>query len=289
MPAGRLVETGEDVHQGRLARARRAHDRGEAAALEAGADLDQGVDRGVSLAVAAGDALATTTCPFERSSAHRIDRYPTDRGAIACAAWRWRTNSMGSWSTSTGSSGSGGAGARRRRRRCATLIEGGKEIVFVTNNPARPPAAYVERLRERASTVGRRAGRHRRAWSTARLAAEAAAPGGERLRDRRPGFKDTVAATGAGAARGRGGARGRRGARLRPPRVRLRGAADRDAAPCSAALRCSRPAATRRCRCPAATWPGTGAILAAVETASGAHGRDRRQARAAPLRAGAGR
>ena len=53
---GRLVEPGEDVHQGRLARARGSHDRREAAALEAGADVDQGVDRGFALAVAARDA-----------------------------------------------------------------------------------------------------------------------------------------------------------------------------------------------------------------------------------------
>ena len=39
---------------------------------------------------------------------------------------------------------------------------------------------------------------------------------------------------------------------------------------------------------PGGAWPGTGAILAAVETASRRAGRDRRQARAPPLRAGAG-
>ena len=53
---GRLVEAGEDVHQGRLARARGAHDRGEAVALEAGADPGERVDGGVALAVAAGRA-----------------------------------------------------------------------------------------------------------------------------------------------------------------------------------------------------------------------------------------
>src|SRR6187402_1366356 len=52
-PAGGwLVEAGEDVHQGRLAGARRAHDRGEAVALEAGGDAVQSIDGGVSLAEA---------------------------------------------------------------------------------------------------------------------------------------------------------------------------------------------------------------------------------------------
>ncbi len=64
---GRLVEAGEDVHQGRLAGARRPHDRGEAAALEAGADLDQGVDRGVALAVAAGHAVGFDDLAVGRS------------------------------------------------------------------------------------------------------------------------------------------------------------------------------------------------------------------------------
>jgi len=83
-----------------------------------------------------------------------------------------------------------------------TLIEGGKEIVFVTNNPGRPPATYVERLRDagipveenRVVTAG---------VVTANLAAERLGAGGgggdrdprrraagrrrRRLRDRGPG------------------------------------------------------------------------------------------------------
>src|SRR5215203_1524512 len=51
-PRGRLVEAGEDVHQGRLARPRGTHDRGEAVALEGGGDPVEGVDRGVPLAEA---------------------------------------------------------------------------------------------------------------------------------------------------------------------------------------------------------------------------------------------
>jgi len=56
-PRGRPVEAGEDVHQGRLARARGPHDRGEAAALEAGSHLDQSVDRRRPFAEATGDAV----------------------------------------------------------------------------------------------------------------------------------------------------------------------------------------------------------------------------------------
>ena len=53
---GRLVEAGEDVHERRLARARRAHHGRELAALDVEVDAAEGVDGGVALAVAAGDA-----------------------------------------------------------------------------------------------------------------------------------------------------------------------------------------------------------------------------------------
>ena len=80
---------------------------------------------------------------------------------------------MAFWSTSTGWSGSGGSLCLGLWRRWRGLLEAGKEIVFVTNNPARAPEAYVERLRgpglpsatERVVTAG---------TVTARLAAERA-------------------------------------------------------------------------------------------------------------------
>ena len=53
--ARRLVEAGEDVHQRRLARARRAHDRDELARLDVERDAAQRVDGGLALAVAARD------------------------------------------------------------------------------------------------------------------------------------------------------------------------------------------------------------------------------------------
>ena len=57
-PDGGLVEPGEDVHQRRLARARRAHDRGQPAVGDVDGDAAQRVDRGVALAVAAHDVRA---------------------------------------------------------------------------------------------------------------------------------------------------------------------------------------------------------------------------------------
>ncbi|MBS1678521.1 MAG: HAD-IIA family hydrolase [Actinobacteria bacterium] len=62
----------------------------------------------------------------------------------------------------------------------ATMLAAGKEVVFVTNNPTKRPAEYAERLRgmgvevgpERIVTAG---------ITVARLAAEAAGPGGSAL------------------------------------------------------------------------------------------------------------
>src|SRR3954447_13426706 len=75
-----------------------------------------------------------------------------------------------------------------------TLIDGGKEVVFVTNNPARPPSTYVERLREmgvpvldgRVVTAG---------VVTAELAAAAVGPGSAFVIGA-PGFKEAVAEAG---------------------------------------------------------------------------------------------
>ena len=64
-----------------------------------------------------------------------------------------------------------------------TLIESGKEIVFVTNNSVKQPAAYAVRLREAGVDVGGdrvvTAGA-----ATAQLAAERVGARGHRLRDR---------------------------------------------------------------------------------------------------------
>ena len=175
-------------------------------------------------------------------------------------------------------------GAARRCGRCSTA---GKEIVFVTNNPARPPSTYVERLREAGVPV--EDGRVVTAGvATAGLAAERVGAGGERLRDRRAGLQGDRAEAGLEPARGRGGARGRRRARLRPPRLRLRGAADRD--PGAAGRR----SAVRDQPRPDPADAGRRLARNRLDPRRGRDrlgraGRDRRQARAPPLRPGARR
>ena len=54
LAGGRLVEPGKDVHQGRLAGARWAHDGGELAFRHVEGDAPERIDGGVTLAVAAG-------------------------------------------------------------------------------------------------------------------------------------------------------------------------------------------------------------------------------------------
>jgi len=147
------------------------------------------------------------------------------------------------------------------------LLGAGKEIVFVTNNPARAPEVYIERLRAAGLAVG-----DRRVVTagivTARLAAE-------RLGERRkvfvigaPGFKDTVREVGLGLVEGEE-ARGADGVLVSGHRefdyeelltatIALQGGA--------ALFATSRDPTLPM---PGGAWPGTGAILAAVETASG--------------------
>ena len=72
------------------------------------------------------------------------------------------------------------------------LVEAGKEVVFVTNNSVRSPAAYAARLRDagvsvaddRVITGG---------VATARLAAERVGAGATAFVIGAPGFKETVA------------------------------------------------------------------------------------------------
>ena len=66
----------------------------------------------------------------------------------------------------------------------AALLAAGKEIVFVTNNPARRPAAYAERLRGLGVEVGGGADRHRRHGRRA-AGRRGGRAGRRRLRDRR--------------------------------------------------------------------------------------------------------
>jgi glycerol 3-phosphatase-2 len=147
------------------------------------------------------------------------------------------------------------------------LIEGGKEIVFVTNNSVRQPAAYAAYLREagipaadnRVVTAGA---------ATAGLAAERVGAGGTAFVIGAPGFKETVAAAGLSLLDGEVA----RGADA----VVVSGHREFDYAELLTATFALRNGAslfgTSRdptLPMPGGAWPGTGATLAAVETASG--------------------
>lgn len=146
------------------------------------------------------------------------------------------------------------------------LLEAGKRLVFVTNNPGRPPAAYAKRLHgmgvdvepELIVTAG---------MVTARLAAEAAGGGGAFVIGA-AALKEMVAAAGAALLEGEAAyeadvvvVSGHRGfdydELLTATRALQRGAA---------LLATSHDATLPM---PGGEWPGTGAVLAAVETASG--------------------
>jgi glycerol 3-phosphatase-2 len=147
------------------------------------------------------------------------------------------------------------------------LLEGGKEIVFVTNNPARAPEVYVERLRAAGIAIGD--GRVVTAGTaTARLAAEQLGGPGQVFVIGAPGFHDSVRETGlellvGEAARGAdavlvSGHREFDYEELLTATLALQGGA--------ALFATSRDPTLPM---PDGAWPGTGAILAAVETASG--------------------
>ena len=149
----------------------------------------------------------------------------------------------------------------------AALLAAGKRIAFVTNNPGRPPSAYAERLRGMGVEVGEEqivtAG-----MVVARLAAEAAGPQGSAFVIGASTLKEMVVAAGATlldgeAAREAGvvvvsGHRGFDYEELLSAKLAL----DRGAALVATSHDPTMPM-------PGGDWPGTGAILAAVETASG--------------------
>jgi glycerol-1-phosphatase len=148
------------------------------------------------------------------------------------------------------------------------LAEGGKEVVFVTNNPGRSPATYAERLREAGVAVDERrvvtAG-----VATARLAAERMGAGALSFVIGAAAFKEEVAAAGLEVLDGEAG---------RDADVVLasshRGFDYEELLTATLALgRGAALFATSRdptLPMPDGLWPGTGAILAAIETASGA-------------------
>ena len=146
------------------------------------------------------------------------------------------------------------------------LIEGGKEIVFVTNNSVRRPAAYAGYLREAGVPVGDErvvtAGA-----STAQLAVERVGSGTAFVIGA-PGYKETVADAGLVLLEGE--------AARNADAVVVSGHREFDYAELLTATFALRAGAslfgTSRdptLPMPGGAWPGTGAALAAVETASG--------------------
>lgn len=147
------------------------------------------------------------------------------------------------------------------------LRESGKRIVFVTNNPGRPPAAYAERLGDLGVEVGEEqivtAG-----MVAARLAGEAAGGRGSAFVIGASALKEMVAAAGAQVLEGEEGREagvvvvsGHRGfdyAEL----LTAKRALDRGAALVATSHDPTMPF-------PGGEVPGTGAVLAAVEVASG--------------------
>jgi HAD superfamily hydrolase (TIGR01450 family) len=146
------------------------------------------------------------------------------------------------------------------------LSEAGKQLVFVTNNPGRPAAEYARRLSEAGAAVEVdqvvTAGE-----ATARLAA-ARVPGGAAFAIGATAFHDTVAAAGLRLLEGEAG----READV----VLVSGHKDFDYEELLTATRALQGGAalfaTSRdptLPMPGGAWPGTGAVLAAVETATG--------------------
>lgn len=147
------------------------------------------------------------------------------------------------------------------------LHEAGKEVVFVTNNPARPPSTYVERLREAGVPV--EDGRVVTAGiATAGLAAELSGAGASAFVIGAPAFHESVAAAGLEPLAGEAA----RAAEV----VLVSGHRDFDYEELLTATMALQNGATLFATSrdptlpmPDGAWPGTGSILAAVETASG--------------------
>jgi glycerol-1-phosphatase len=148
-----------------------------------------------------------------------------------------------------------------------TLLGAGKRLVFVTNNPGKHPAAYAERLGEMGIEVSAEqivtAG-----MVVARLAGEAAGSGGSAFVIGAAALKEMVAASGARVLEGEDGrdadavvVSGHRGFDYGELLTAKR-ALDRGAALFATSHDPTMPF-------PGGEVPGTGAVLAAVETASG--------------------
>jgi glycerol-1-phosphatase len=156
------------------------------------------------------------------------------------------------------------------------LLDRGKRIVFVTNNPGRPASTYAERLRgagvaveaEQVVTAGE---------ATARLVADRIGTGGRTFVIGAPAFHDAIDGAGLELVTG-----------IEPGSDSGAQIVDADAVVvsghrgfCYAELYSATRALQRGAALfatsrdptlpmPGGAWPGTGAVLAAIETASGA-------------------
>lgn len=149
----------------------------------------------------------------------------------------------------------------------AELLADGMEIVFVTNNSVKQPAAYAARLRRAGIDVSDNRVLTGGA-ATARLVAERVGTGGTAFVIGAPGFKETVAAAGLELLDGE--------AARSADAVVVSAHREFDYAELLTATRALQAGAslfgTSRdptLPMPDGAWPGTGATLAAVETASG--------------------
>jgi glycerol 3-phosphatase-2 len=148
------------------------------------------------------------------------------------------------------------------------LIESGKSIVYVTNNPGRPASTYAERLRD--AGVPAEEGRVVTAGMvTAGLAAQRAGAGAGAFVIGAPAFREEAVAAGLKPLDGEAGREARA--------VLVSGHRGFDYEELlTATLALQKGAAlfaTSRdptLPMPGGAWPGTGAVLAAIETASGA-------------------
>jgi HAD superfamily hydrolase (TIGR01450 family) len=148
------------------------------------------------------------------------------------------------------------------------LLEDGRGLVFVTNNPGRPPAVYAERLREAGLPVGDDAV-VTAGTATAELAARQAGAGSSAFAIGAPAFRESAAAAGLELLSGEDAheaevvlVSGHRGFDYEELFTATR-ALQRGASLFATSRDPTMPM-------PGGAWPGTGSVLAAVETASGA-------------------
>ena len=127
LAAGERVEAGDAVHQRRLARARRAHDRRVAAAFEVDGDVVEGDDRGLARAV----DLRGVSCAGDGAG----------RGSGGQRRGAWTSKLM------TGSAGMRPTWGGTLDRRSAGLVTGGFRVPSFDGAPVDSPACRSARGR----------------------------------------------------------------------------------------------------------------------------------------------